>query len=524
MVRARAVVHVLVLACVVCALGYASFSFLRERESARARRGLSTTSVSLRSSTAPSRAYFRGPIVTTQSLSFGVEFGDADYDGWFEKGLFPETKGAYPVMIVADIFWHCDRGLHIISRDYVRTPAARNLSEMVVEIADARAPSGWRELVADGWFVERNYESSAVGIFRDAERSRGKGGVCDPDATTRALGVDVRVTFAPRLWDVKHFEGVRTGPTQQALPPPPRSANKTFPVSATAAGPRSRFAMCAIFSFNNYMLRLWTEYWSLLGIGTFYLFYNGPVADIAALNTTLQHLRAHVQFVQWPILHWIDTDSRDVTHGQPMAIVDCVARWRDAHEFFFFYDLDEFLVLPLHDGIAAFVDDYAAADHGRGPIVALRTASAWTMFNLSWEGAPNVADLNVTHFASLELWRGAPGGREKYFFNASAVELGPPSEDTAGWTTGARGDAIRNINLHGVYHAQSHPEAHVSILSIDSMRWPAYHIHLLTTKTPERVSDGRHLFFPKDPVREEFVGDLVRKALVRRAGSKREGP
>lgn len=516
MARARAIVHVLLLSLLVTSLSFASFSYLREREAARARRGLSGVPVALRSSsTAPARGHFRGPVVTTQSLAFGVEFGDADYDGWFEKGLFPATRGAYPVMIVADIFWHCDRGLHIISRDYVRTPAARNLSEMAVEIRDARAPGGWRALVADGWFVEREYESSAVGIFRDAARSHRPGGVCDPDPQTRAVGVDVRVSFAPRLWAVKHFEGVRAGPSQQELPPPPRSVNKTFSVSATRAVPRSRFAMCAIFSFNNYMLRLWTDYWALLGIGTFYLYYNGPAADIPTLNATLGDLRAHVQFVQWPIQHWIDTDARDVTHGQPMAIVDCVARWRDAHEFFFFYDLDEFLVLPLHDGIASFVDDYAAADHGRGPVVALRTASAWTMFNLTWDGAPNVADLNVAHFASLDLWRGEPSGREKYFFNASAVELGPPTEDAA-WTTGPRGDVIRNINIHGVYHAQAHPDAHVSILSIESMRWPAYHIHLLNTKTPERVSDGRHLFFPKDPVREESVGDLVRKALVRR--------
>ena len=89
--------------------------------------------------------------------------------------------------------------------------------------------------------------------------------------------------------------------------------------------------------------------------------------------------------------------------------------------------------------------------------------------------------------------------------------------------TGPRGDPIRNVNLHGVYHVQAHEGAHVRILDAADSRWPAYHLHLLNTKTPERVADGRHLFFPKDPVPETSVGDMVRRALVRRAREARGG-
>ena len=173
--------------------------------------------------------------------------------------------------------------------------------------------------------------------------------------------------------------------------------------------------------------------------------------------------------------------------------------------------LSQFLVLPLHDSLGDFIDSYAAADHGQGPLVALRSSSAWTMFNLSAaRGDPNVADLNVTHFATLRLDRGPAEGREKYLFNASAVE---PAGAAPPWRAGAR---VHNVNLHGVYHVQAVEGAHVNILQADARRWPAYHLHLLNTRAPERVHDGRHLFFPAHPVQDTAVGDFVRRAIVRR--------
>jgi hypothetical protein len=141
------------------------------------------------------------------------------------------------------------------------------------------------------------------------------------------------------------------------------------------------------------------------------------------------------------------------------------------------------------------------------------------MLNLTTQG-PNVADLNVTDFATVAAFRGHPGGREKYFFNASARELGgciDGDDDGAGCGAWPRpGTLIHNLNLHGVYRSQRRGKAHVAILLSDSERFPAYHLHLLNTKSPERTSDGRHLFFPKDNWRDEAVGDFVRRAIVRR--------
>ena len=287
--------------------------------------------------------YYRGPAVTTHKMQFGVEFGDADYDGWFEKGLFHDTRGAYPVHIVTDAFWHCERGLHLISRDYRRTPAARNHTELRAEVRDTSSPSGWRFLELEGWYVETNYESSAVGIFRDSMGSR-----TECTGLNNNQPIDVRVTFAPALWEVQFFTGERVNsPNHQSLPfPPPRDATAIFALKPMIKNrgsrtPHSRFAMCAIFSFNNYMLKMWADYWSLMGVGTFYFYYNGDAADLDRLNTTLGDLKAHIVWIVWPSLHWIDTDGGDITHGQPMAITDCLSRWRDEHELFLFYDLDE---------------------------------------------------------------------------------------------------------------------------------------------------------------------------------------
>jgi hypothetical protein len=269
------------------------------------------------------------------------------------------------------------------------------------------------------------------------------------------------------------------------------------------------------------MLGLWARYWTLLGINTFYFFYNGDPADIPALNASLGALRAHVVWVQWPLLHWIITDSRDITHGQPMAIVDCLQRWRERHAYMFFYDLDEFLVLPRHDSIGAFMDAYERVDHGAGPIVALRTQSAWAMFNLTASGR-NIAGVEVPDFEGVPVLRGPPAGREKYWFNTSAVHVEWENWGTSefrAWTT----HPVHNLNLHGVYLEQAGEGlAHVRILHDAAGQFPAYHLHLLNTRSPERTQDGRDAFMPKVPARDEEVGPFVRRMLTRRL-REREG-
>jgi len=168
-------------------------------------------------------------------MQFGTEIGDADYDGYFEKVLFKDTHGAYPLMIVGDIFFHCPTSaVHVISRYYKRSPQAQNHSEMQVVVEDP-ASGKHVHLAAEGWYVEDAYETSAVGIFPYPAAS-GTGGLCDPSQATRATGMLTHVTF--------------------------KTANKTFLLGPPLPEPPpTRFSMVAVFSFNSYMLQLWVQYW-----------------------------------------------------------------------------------------------------------------------------------------------------------------------------------------------------------------------------------------------------------------------
>lgn len=189
--------------------------------------------------TTSSGHWWRGPALRPQSMQYGTELGDADYDGYFEKVLFKDTHGAYPLMIVGDIFFHCPTAsVHVVSRYYKRSPQAQNHSDMQVEVVDP--VTGFTlPLATQGWYVEDSYETSAVGIFPYAPAAA-TGGLCDPNKATRAQGMVAKVTF--------------------------KTAHKAFTLEPPVPQPpKARFAMVAVFSFNNYMLHLWVQYWCVVG-------------------------------------------------------------------------------------------------------------------------------------------------------------------------------------------------------------------------------------------------------------------
>ena len=197
-----------------------------------------------------------------------------------------------------------------------------------------------------------------------------------------------------------------------------------------------------------------------------------------------------------------------------MAITDCLQRWRERHEFMFFYDLDEFLVLPRHDGIGAFMDEYLATDHGGGPVVALRTQSAWAMFNLTPPGSPNVAQLNVSDFDALPIHRGAPSGREKYWLNTSGWRVALAAGARRSSAPGPRTRCTTSTCTACTRRRRA------TLRTCASCRAPRGASRLppalLNTRSPERTQDGRDAFFPKHPVRDEEAGPFVRRMLLRR--------
>ena len=103
-------------------------------------------------------------------------------------------------------------------------------------------------------------------------------------------------------------------------------------------GFESSFAMCALFLQDRHLLRMWTAYWYLLGVDTFYLYWNGEVSAIAELKDMVEDLPATVVFIHWPYDYWVPNKERP-HHGQPQAWNSCYQRNRDKHDYLVFYDL-----------------------------------------------------------------------------------------------------------------------------------------------------------------------------------------
>jgi hypothetical protein len=423
--------------------------------------------------------------MTNQRMDSGFEKGDVGYHPYFQYTLFP-PEGAYPVTVVADAFVQCAGptapSLVLMSRHYRRTPDL-NHTLVSVELLQQEAAAPPRLLPPGDWFFSRNYETLAVGTFPLPAEAGAL--ACN---STAPQPLPLRVTY--------------------------RNASALLTAARSPHPPPSQFAMVAIFSFSRFLLRLWLEYYYALGVDTFYLFYNGDTVNptnVTRVQEELAGFRGAVVLVEWRMLHWIMTDSSDITCGQPVAINDALQRWRHLHQFMLFYDLDEFLVLPRHTGLAHFVADYSAQVE---PIVALRSMCSWGQLNLTTPRAraaniSTIADVALEHLAWLPVERGRPGGREKYMLNTSAVDA---------W-------GIRAINLHGVYSHQGQGRGggrsgEPSILGGEG-GFAGYHLHVLNTPDDSRRMDSREVFLSKTPILNDELAQAVRKGLVERVRAKR---
>jgi hypothetical protein len=422
---------------------------------------------------------FRATIVNHR-MDHGTEMGDLAYHPYFQFTLFP-PRGEYPVSVVADAFVQCSGAtapsIVVLSRHYMRTPDL-NHSLMGVEVL---LPSGGLLLPPGRWHIERNYETAAIGTF--ALPAAGVGSAaCAPGAPP----LPVRIAY--------------------------NTTSAVFNLTRSPEPPRSDFAMVAVFSFSRFLLRLWLEYWYAIGVDTFYLFYNGDhlnPQNVTRLQEEVAGFRGSVVIVEWNMLHWIQTDGRDITCGQPVAINNALQRWRHLHKFMAFYDTDEFLVLPRKDTLMQYVEHYSRKVE---PIVALRSMCSWGQFNLSHPlaqraGLDNIVKVTIDHVAWLPLERGKPYSREKYFLNTSAVAaLG-----------------IKNINIHGVYSHQ-HTGAggwagEPSIIPPEG-EFEGYHLHLLNVPDDSRKMDSREIFLYSKPILDDNLAQAVRKGLTARVRAK----
>lgn len=346
--------------------------FFSVRGFSRIRAPVAAVRAGARRAAAP-RAPFRA-VVPNFQLQNGTEKGTL-YHPYFEFVLFP-PDGAYPALIVADAFLQCaaPRRVVLMGRHYKRRPDM-NHNDVVVHVVDNS--TGARERLSGTWYETFNYESVAIGSF-----PFDGGAAC----ATPGARVRVEVTYGPNA--------------------------AAFDLAASPQPPPSQWAMVAIFSFSRHLLRMWMTYWHVIGVDTFYLFYNGASADIPTIQAELADMPVSLVIVDWQVLHWIQTDGADITHGQPIAINEAVQRWRHLHSFMAFYDTDEFLVLPNARNLDDFAAKFSAA---YGPIVAIRSQCAWMYLNLTGSNLTSVADATVPDFLRFPVERGPAGGREKYF-------------------------------------------------------------------------------------------------------------
>jgi hypothetical protein len=142
--------------------------------------------------------------------------------------------------------------------------------------------------------------------------------------------------------------------------------------------PRAALAMVTLFLPTPELLYPWIEHYSALGVGFFYLYYNGRVRDAAgalvpaltgpAMRAVLA--RPDVQLVEWtPPFQ----DVWGIRQGQAPAMQSSYNRFRPLHDWLLYFDMDEYLVLPLGTTLPA----YLAAQPADCAPIQFPSAFAW---------------------------------------------------------------------------------------------------------------------------------------------------
>ena len=364
-----------VLVALNVAAGLLVVSLLHARGGVRARAG----GAARRRAAAAPPPFFRAEIRNLR-MRAPAPWHEEVGDSMIRRDFLETYPTGVPVWVLADLFLQCG-GPHAprvvgVSRTYRRTD---------IDHAETRVGVGaggdveWLDLAAP-WSTNGVYESSAWAAYVDAPGGGApRAAACAGGA--RAL-VDLTVAW--------------------------RNATTVFrDVAPSPESPRTEFAMVAVFSQDMWLLPMWTAWWIALGVETFYFFPNAmdpakAAAQLAALRPYVANISAHVVVVDWRMLHWFLSESGDVTYGQPMAINDALQRWRHLHGTMLFYDPDEFLVLPRHDGLASFIADYEA-NSAQGSYVALRSQCLWARLELL--PGENIVGMGVEAFATRALSR-----------------------------------------------------------------------------------------------------------------------
>jgi len=363
----------------------------------------------------------RGAVVALPSLFVSRRYWDA----------FPTNRGAvtareyardhFPLFHIYDVVFACgargagEGALYVTGRqhpgEHVGLPRAR------ATLRWAGAPAGAPALLAGArgaWDEQLAYETVSLGAWRAPLAPADEDAACS-GAPPRRL--ELRLQYGAH----DHEQLLVVVPPARAPPPPragaPRGARPWREAAAGArawaraaraalageldaeAAARARagaalaslrapapraaaFAMCTtVVGAQGGLLTTFLDYYALLGVGAFYVFVAHPApgagaAAVAAAARGAAHAAARgaaVTVVEWPFPLW-NPSYADLNCAQQAALTACGARYARAHETLLFYDVDELLVLPRHDGLRAWRAAMAAE---WGPTAALRSANSW---------------------------------------------------------------------------------------------------------------------------------------------------
>jgi hypothetical protein len=350
----------------------------------------------------------------------------------------------FPLTLIFDAVVRCDAAgagaLAVVARPPGGEPA--DLPSMRVRVRGG-APGDAPVDVPLAWAVRDEYERAAVGD--GALTAAASAAVCGAAAgAAGAAAPQMLVDYGPaRRWSAAVPLLVLAPPVARAAwraaarapPPPPH---------ALAGAARAQFAMCTTVTHASPLLRLWVEYWSLLGVGAFYFYAvraagaPGVPLDTAPLARALRGARggAALTIVPWDYAMWAPS-AEDANYAQAPALNSCAARFASAHESLLFYDVDELLVLPRSAALA----DFAAGVRARAPGArAVVTRMAWAVLDAT------PADVAAARDAHRAL-RAQPRARPSPAAAAAAAAAcaawadGPPHpparDDDAPWDAAA---------------------------------------------------------------------------------------
>ena len=240
----------------------------------------------------------------------------------------------------------------------------------------------------------------------------------------------------------------------------------------------SPFAMMTMFRNDSWLSPAWLDIWTALGVGHFYIYYNGALdamrAENGAMSAALESdERVTLQAWDYPMRTVIvDTTGTSklpivnkyghvkcyLHYAKMMAFNDAYHKFGARHEFMGFFDLDEYLGVDdrfLTAALRMRVSPLSllAGTYGAESRV-LQFLNRWSFIS---PPVPEGAPLHFSDFASRQVWGGDFGdfgSRTKFFVRTAQAALGGLARSEAPFMIGnhytctlAHSDVILNASV-----------------------------------------------------------------------------